>query len=461
MCCHRALLVATQRPFAGRVSDVDLDKDKSMTDRMTRRSMLKYSTLATGFWITPELRAADSKSPNEKLNIACIGVGGRGLANVKGVAGQNVVAFCDVDDERAAKTYEQFPRPRKFHDYRVMFDEMEQEIDAVVVSTPDHTHFHPSMMAMQRGKHLYCEKPMAHNVWEVRTMTEYARQQGVATQLGCQRHALAVMHRSVELIQSGAIGKVSEVYCWIDGDRGMPEVPDKFPAVPPHVNWDLWLGPAKRRPYHSTYCPYGWRFWWDFGTGETGNWGCHTLDIPFWALGLKCPTRVEATGPPIHAETTPKSMHAQLYFEPQDVVLHWQHVKTGPPLLSELGFTGEDAKKMNTIFIGDEGMLVTGFDKLKLLPEVKFSDFQTPPKTIPDSPGFYREWISACKGGPAATCHFDYTGPLAETVLLANVAYRAGGGFEWNAADLTASGNSRATGYLRSEYRQGWEADFS
>ena len=433
----------------------------NMSHTLSRRSVLKSAAgVAAGLWVAPELRADVSSSPNEKLNIACIGIGGRGSANVQGVAHENLVALCDVDDMRAGKMFEKHPGARKFYDFRVMLDEMENQIDAVVVSTPDHTHFHAAMDAMQRGKHLYCEKPMAHSVWEIRTMTDFARKQGVATQLGCQRHALDVMHRSVEMIWSGAIGKVSEVHCWVGKDRGMPEIPTEFPPVPSHVRWDLWLGPAKERPYSPAYCPYGWRFWWDFGTGETGNWGCHILDIPFWALKLTHANRVEASGPPVHPETTPKSMTTMLRFEEQDVDLHWYHAKNGPPILHTLGLTEDEAKKMNTIFVGSEGTLATGFRSWKLLPEDRFDDYKLPDPMIVDSPGFHQEWIDACKGGVPATCNFEYSGPLAEAVLLANTAYRAEGGFDWDASTLTASGNAKVGQFLRPEFRKGWEVNY-
>ncbi|QDV58562.1 Gfo/Idh/MocA family protein [Rosistilla oblonga] len=422
--------------------------------RPTRRTALKTSVAFGGYLIAPEVSAAESTSANEQLNIACIGIGGRGAANVNGVKSQNLVALCDVDQQRAGKVFEQHNQAEKFADYRKMFDKLEKQIDAVVVSTPDHTHFHPSMAAMERGKHLYCEKPMAHSVGEVRQMTKMAVKQGVATQLGCQRHALANMHRSVELIQAGAIGDVSEVYSWVGGSRGMPSIPKTFPKVPETVDWDLWLGPAMPRPYDSTYCPYGWRFWWDFGTGETGNWGCHILDIPFWALGLKYPSRVEGSGPEVDDQRTPKQMATKMHFAEQGVDLHWDHASAGPAKLKELGI---DGKGMNTLFIGTKGMLLTGFNKLRLLPEEKFADFKAPEPTIPKSPGFYKEWISACKGGEPATCDFRYSGPLAETVLLGNAAYRASGSFDWDGPSLTASGNDAVQPFLKSEYRKGWE----
>jgi len=430
-----------------------------MATEITRRQMLQTTgVIGTGLWLGANNTSRAADSPNEKLNIACIGIGGRGRADLKGVSSQNIVALCDVDDERAGKAYEQFPRAKKYIDFRRMLDEMDKQIDAVVVATPDHTHFHPSMMAMRMGKHLYCEKPMAHSVWEVREMTRLAAQNKLATQLGAQRHTLENMHRVVELIQSGAIGSVREVHSWIGGKRGMPALPTDTPKVPEHLNWDLWIGPAPYRPYHPTYCPYGWRFWWDFGTGETGNWGCHILDIPFWALGLKYPTTVAASGPPVHAQTTPTSMSTRFEF-PADgdrpaVTLHWYHAEKGLEILREHNLPNSGN---NTLFIGTDGMLLCGFSKRKLYPEDKFADFQPPEKTVLDSPGFYKEWFAACKGGAAATCNFNYSGPLTETVLLGNAAYRAGGGFQWHAAELRAVGNDKVDRYLRPTFRHGWE----
>lgn len=426
-----------------------------MNRQITRRKMLATSAVAgTGFWIGTSGSLRAEQSPNEKLNVACIGIGGQGGSNLRSVSSQNIVALCDVDEKRGGKGFEQFPKAKKYHDYRRMLDELEGEIDAVVVSTPDHTHFHPSMMAMQMGKHLYCEKPMAHSVWEIREMTNMAAKMKVATQLGVQRHTLDNMHRSVELIKSGAIGKVTEVHSWVGGSRGMPSVPSTPAEVPPHLKWDLWVGPARDIGYHPSIAPYGWRFWWDYGTGETGNWGCHILDIPFWALDLKYPTSVDGSGPPVHPLTTPKEMTMRFEFPDQGVTLHWYHAKNGPPILKEKGLSGSG---MNTLFIGSEGMLLTGFNKRKLYPEEKFADYQAPEKTIPRSPGFHREWINACKGGEPATCDFAYSGPLSETVLLGNVAYRSGGEFAWDAASLTASGNEKAAELIKPTFRKGWE----
>ena len=430
-----------------------------MPSRITRRGALQTAA-AAGLslyhgGVARPLSAQES--PNEKLNLACIGVGGRGAANVGGVKSQNLVAFADVDDSRAGKAFETHAKTTRFKDYRKLLDAVGTSLDGIVISTPDHTHFHPAYAAMQLGLHVYLEKPLAHNVWETRTLTELAAKNRIATQLGAQRHAIPNMHRVVELIQSGAIGNVSEVHSWIGGSRGMPAIPEDEPPVPESLDYDLWLGPVEYRPYHPSICPYGWRFWWDFGTGETGNWGCHILDIPFWALGLKYPTRVDAEGPEVDPERTPKSMHTWFQFPANGkrgaVELHWYHGK--PPILAEKGL---EEKGNNTLFIGDKGMLLCGFGKRKLLPEDQFAEFKPPEPFIPDSPGFHREWIGACRGGEPATCNFDYSGPMAETVLLGNVAYRAGG-FDWDSRRLVTRGNETAQQLIRETYRKGWEID--
>jgi predicted dehydrogenase len=429
-----------------------------MSRSLTRRQCLaSTAVIGTGFWLESSRRRATAAA-NQQLDIAVIGVGGRGLANLQAVAEENVVALCDVDDQRAARAYELFPQAARFRDFRRLLDEMHQQIDAVVISTPDHTHFHPAQMAMRLGKHCYCEKPMAHSVQEVRTMTELARQTGVATQLGVQRHALSNVHRVVELVRAGAIGQVRECHAWIGGNRGMPPVPTDQPPVPQHLDWELWLGPASDRPYHPTYVPYGWRFWWDFGTGETGNWGCHVLDIPFWALDLDYPSRVDASGPPPHPQTSPRAMTTRFVFphssQPGTVTLHWYHAQNGPDVLRTHNLPNW---KTGVLFVGDAGMLLSDFGRHEVYPPDLREDLAAPAKSIPDSPGFHREWIEACKGGSPATCNFEYSGPLTETVLLGNVAYRAGAGFDWDAGGLRARGNPKANALLRSEWRDGWQ----
>ena len=231
-----------------------------------RRFLATTVGLGAGYWGGTSLRMRAS-SANDKLNIACIGIGGQGAGNLGRVSGENIVAVCDVDEKRAGKNWTRFPKAKQYRDFRRMLDEMDKSIDAVVVSTPDHTHFHPARQAMLMGKHVYCEKPLAHSAWECRELTRIAKEMKVATQLGNQRHANAGMRRTVEAVQSGMIGKIKEVYAFQGGNRGMPALPEEFPPVPKHLDWDLWQGPAKVIPYSPAYCPYNWRFWWDFGTG--------------------------------------------------------------------------------------------------------------------------------------------------------------------------------------------------
>ncbi|MGY8768884.1 MAG: Gfo/Idh/MocA family protein [Pirellulales bacterium] len=430
--------------------------------RNTRRQFLQTSAaVGAGYWLGTS-SPVKAQSPNEKLNVACIGVGGRGSANVGGVSKENIVAMCDVDENKAGKRFQDFEKANKFQDFRVMLDKLDKQIDAVVVSTPDHTHFHPARQAMLMGKHVYCEKPLAHTAWECRELTNIAKKMNVATQLGNQRHANPGMARTVEAVQAGMIGTIKEVYCFVGGSRGMPSVPTEFPAVPSHLNWDLWLGPAKNRPYSPAYCPYNWRFWWDFGTGETGNWGCHILDIPFWALKLKYPNRVDLDENPgsdgIDPQRTPKSMKTRLEFPAEKgheaLTLHWWHGSN-----SEVFKEHNAPGKGNTLFIGDKGVIAADFNGFK----VRMNDGTTPEapdETIAKSPGFHQEWINAAKGGSRSSCDFvDYSGPLAESVLLANTAFRAGGGFDWDAKEVKASGNAVVDQYLYPDFREGWKVD--
>jgi len=450
---------------------------------ITRREVLKASTvLGAGALFLSNGVLTSGQSPNEKLNVALVGLGNQGnyqLSNLgKMTSDVNLVALCDVDDLKAGKAYEDNPGARKFYDFRKMFDEMEKSIDAVAVSTPDHTHYHPVMRALRAGKHVYCEKPLAHSVQEIRNITEIAAKMKVATQLGCQRHTMKNMHRVVELIKSGAIGDVTEVHSWIGGDRGMPEKPTAFIDSPATLKWDLWLGPCPKDWQYAvtkapngkeqpTFAPYNWRFWWDFGTGETGNWGCHILDIPYWALDLKYPVKVSASGPEIDPERTPKEMHIVFDYPVRGKLpalkLYWSHTKV-PSCYEKFGISQElkdkddKAISANNLFVGSKGMLLTGFDRHILLPQEKFADFEYPKSFIPDSPGFHREWVDACKGGEPTTCNFAYSAPMAESVILGNTAYRVGHKtFDWNAEQLIAKNCPEVQAALKPEFRKGWE----
>lgn len=423
---------------------------------LNRRKMMQ-TTLAAGLFL-PGISglARGDASPNEKLNVAHVGLGGQGGHQLGGLASQNVVALCDCDEARAGKAYERFPGAKAFRDFRKMFDEMANQIDAVTVNTPDHTHFHPSFAALSLDKHLYLEKPMAHCVKECRILTELAREKKLATQLGMQRHTLTGMHRTVEALKAGVIGEITEVYTWIGGDRGMPAPLSKTPDVPATLDWELWIGPAKFRNYTPELCPYNWRFWWDYGTGETGNWCCHNLDIPFWALDLTYPETVSATGPEVDAERTSKSMHTTFTFpavgDRKALTLHWCHGT--PKFAKDQGF-----KLGNNLFVGTAGMLSCDFTWHQVHLADKDAEYKAPAKNIPDSPGFHREWIDACKGGQPATCNFDYSGKIAELGLLGNAAYRAGvkDAVRWNWQEMKSPDTAAMDAFNFPEYRKGWE----
>ncbi|KPL11030.1 hypothetical protein AMJ85_04840 [candidate division BRC1 bacterium SM23_51] len=435
-----------------------------MVHRLNRREMLRNTALAgVGAWATAGRARADSKSPNEKLNIAVIGVGGRGRANLNHFAreGENIVALCDVDEERAGDAFARFPKARKYHDFRKMLDEMDKQIDAVVVNTPDHTHAAPSVTAMKMGKHCYCEKPLAHSIHESRMMAEIAKKNRLVTQLGTQHHAKTHLCRMVEVIEAGAIGPVREVHVWIGGDRGGGVRPTETPPVPPHLRWDLWLGPRPYRPYHPDYVPYKWRFWWDFGTGETGNNGVHIMDVAFWALRLRHPTTIEAEGPAAHPETSPRWMTVRYEFpgraELPPLKMTFYHILNGPPILAEVLPEEQRSKwESGVLFVGQKGMLLAGYSTWRLLPELKFKDYQPPKPTIPDSIGHHKEWIAACKSGGPTTCNFEYSGALTEAVLLGNVAYRVGEKLEWDPVNLKATNCPNAEPLIKEPYREGW-----
>jgi predicted dehydrogenase len=430
-----------------------------MQQSNTRRDFLKTAgaagaVLSSGVWSDSTARA--STSPNEKLNIAMIGAGGRGAANVAEVAGENIVALCDVDEVRAGATFKRYPRAKRHHDFRKMLEEMDREVDAVVVSAPNHIHVPASVMAMRMSKHCYCEKPLAHSVREARLAAKVAAQTKVATQMGTQIHASNNFRRIVELIRSGAIGPVHEVRIRLDGGGTAADRPAETPPVPPGLKWDLWLGPAPQRPYHPCYVPHDWHYWWDFGGGPLGNMGCHYLDLAFWALELKHPRTIESVGSPRHLESTPMLQTVRYQFpargELPPVMLTWDHGPKRPPFWVE-----HDLPDWAWgVFVGSKGMLLASYSSHLLWPEAEFRGFQPPAPTIPTSVGHHQEWMNACKTGSATTCNFDYAGAVTETMLLGNVAYRYGEKIEWDAETLRITNAPEAEQYLQREYGKGW-----
>src|SRR5262245_703020 len=302
-----------------------------MPRRMTRRQFVGGSAragligLGLGFWSDRAVSA--STSPNEKLNVAFVGTANQARFSINSLQSEYAVAMCDIDDNYLDKAIADFPQARRSNDFRKMLDAMHREIDAVVVATPDHIHAPASMMAIKLGKHVYCEKPLTHTVYEPRALAEAAAKMQDATQMGTQIHATSNYRRVVELIQAGAIGKVREVHTWAGRSWGGGDRPTDMPPVPAHIHWDEWLGPAPARPYHPTYLPQNWRKWWDFGGGNIADMACHHMDLPFWALGLRHPTTIEAEGPTLHPETCPLGLIVHYKFPARDdnppVILHW------------------------------------------------------------------------------------------------------------------------------------------
>ena len=430
-----------------------------MASGMNRRTFLKTSAAAGfGVWVSSRANAQESKSPAEKLHIAVIGVQGRGKDNLKGVMKENIVALCDIDEKNLAgivKEFKDLDPAQRYADWRKMLEQ--KDIDAVVVATPDHVHAHATIAAMQLGKHVYCEKPLTHSVWECRKVMEIAKRQKVATQMGTQIHAEENYRRVVELLQAGAIGTVRRIHVWVGGSFAPGDRPTETPPVPPNINWDLWIGPAPMRPYHPKYMPFAWRGWWDFGGGKLSDMACHHMDLSHWAYNLRYPHTIESEGPPVHPESCPKWQIVHFHYAAEGdrppIQLTWYHGDKKPPEFAEKNLPKWDD---GSLFVGDKGMLLANYGGHKLWPEEDFKDYQRPPRTIPKSIGHHNEWIKACKDGSPTTCNFQYSGALAETVLLGNVAYRSWKKISWNPQTGT-TGDTEADQFLKREYRKGWE----
>ena len=417
---------------------------------MNRRDFLRTSA-AAGVWIAGVQRGyGQEKSPNARLNVAVVGVAGmRGSSHLAGCASENIVALCDVDEGFLGKAAEKLPKASKWADFREMLDK-DKSIDAVCVSTPDHLHAPIGVRAMRLGKHLYSEKPLAHSIHEARTMREVAAQTKVATQMGTQIHAGENYRRVVELLRAGVIGKVKEVHVYVGGAWTADGWPKDDP-LPPGLSWDLWTGPAAERPFSKGFHPTGWRRYWNYGGGHLADMGCHHIDLPFWALGLKAPTTCVAEGPPVNEIGAPPWLKVTWGFA-DGLKLHWTHGDKRPEIFTQgrLKWAGGNC------FVGEKGMLFADYGQHKLWPEENFVDVEAPKPSIAPSPGHHAEWIAACKGGPPALCNFDYAGALTECVLLGNVAYRSGQAIEWDSAGLKAKNSPEADAFLRREYRKGW-----
>ncbi len=445
-------------------------------NKISRRAFVKKSTaVASGVFVLPRFSIAKSgASANSKINIAVIGVGGRGSASLKGCRDENIVALCDVNEATSKRDVAKHPEAKFFKDYRVMMDKMGKEIDAVCVATPDHSHFAAAMVAMQNKKHIYVEKPLAHNVWQVRTLKKAARYYKVISQMGNQGHATNGIRLIKEWYDAGVLGNVTEVLAWFNGPNFKGSYfskPDSYPPkpdpVPETLTWDLWLGPASKRPYSKSYLPRHWRGWFDFGNGELGDWACHTLDGPFWTLNPGMPNLVNAD---VCSTPTPKGFvpdRSVIRFEfpargkKPPVTLKWHDGGLKPDLRPEWGLDKLPGSGM--IMVGDKLSLMTGGrpNDPKLLPDKAWKEFSKnpPEKTIPRIEGGpWAEWLSAIKGdGPLPGSNFDYSSELTEMALLGVMAQRFNTRIEWDTKNMKVTNDPKLNAYINEPVRNGWE----
>jgi len=448
--------------------------------KISRRDFMGGTTAAlAAFTIVPRqvLGGAGHTPPSEKLNIGAIGVGGQGAEDLKELESENIVALCDVDEKRAAETFNRYPMAKKYRDFRKML-EKEKNIEAVLVATPDHTHAVVSMTALKMGKHIYCEKPLAHTIYETRMVAEAAGKAKVATQMGNQGQAFEGAHLLCEWIWDGAIGAVREVQVWTYRPAGMwpqgVERPGDTPLVPTTLDWDLWLGPAPYRPYHPDYVPFKWRGWYDFGTGTLGDMGSHNLAPIFQALKLQYPTSVEAVTTEMNSETYPLASIVHYEFPARGdmpaVKVTWYDSGLMPPKPEEL----EEGRTLpwedGIVFVGEKGRLLAegwGARSVRLIPEAKMQEYKKPAKMLPRSIGHYKEWIEACKDGRATGSNFEFASLVTETCLLGNIAIRTGQKrpwgqglirekLKWDGANMKFTNVPEANEYIHYQYREGW-----
>jgi len=457
--------------------------DQRKTDRVkktaiSRRHFMGAAAALAAFTFVPKRVIAGTGG--NKLNIAGIGVGGRGASDIQGVESENIVALCDADLNRAKDTIKKYSNAKVYRDFRKMLDKEARNIDAVVIGAPDHIHAPAAIMAMKMGKHVYCEKPMAHTVYEARRMAEVAKETGVVTQMGNQGHAGNGLRLYKEYIQDGAIGTIKEVHVWSDraGTAERPWWPQGIDRpkgsipVPDSLDWDLWLGPARWRPYakfpngrggEATYCPFNWRGWWDFGCGALGDMAVHNADPAFFALDLDAPTAVEAETSSVNDETLPISNIIRFEFPAKGnrpvIKMTWYdggNLPAKPRDLEEglrLGGNG-------ILFVGEKSSLLGGSHAgtPRIIPEAKRKEYGKPPKMLPRSPGHHKEWIDACKAGKPedAKSGFWYAGPFTESLLVGNLAVRLQKRVEWDSKTMRSPNCPEADNYITKFYRVGW-----
>ncbi|MCK4565427.1 MAG: Gfo/Idh/MocA family oxidoreductase [Verrucomicrobia bacterium] len=450
----------------------------SIGKKISRRNILATSaaTAATFNLFPAHVLGQDENghAPSDKLNIAFIGAGGKARSSISGCSHHNIYALCDVDSVRAAGSFEKYPSAKRFDDWRVMLDREAKNLDAVLISTPDHSHAVATMAAMQLGLPVYCEKPLTRTISEARIVAEYARKNRIVTQMGNQGHAAEGARLTNEWIQSGLLGKIREVHCWTNRPiwpQGMVR-PEAEP-VPSTMNWDVWLGPAPKAPYSSKIAPFKWRGFWEYGAGALGDMAAHIIDHPVWALGLGAPLSVEIEfdrkNPASAKDTFPVSTMVTYQFAARGkqppVTLKWFDGKNAPaPRPEEL----DETRKMphsGVVYYGSKRNMMHGSHggPPRIFPEAEMQAVNEgglrPPKTIPRSPGHHEEWLQAIKAndvdGPKS--NFDYAGPLTETMLLGCVAARVGSGtkLRWDSKNMKTN-NARANRYIQHVYRKGW-----
>jgi predicted dehydrogenase len=455
---------------------------KSTAGSLSRREVLGTAAAVAAFTFVPRhvLGAAGQPSANNKLNIAGIGVGGRGASDIDGVSSENIAFLCDADLKQAAGTIKKHPNAKIYRDFREMLEKENKNIDAVVIGAPDHIHAPAAIMAMKMGKHVYCEKPMAHTIYEARQMAKVAKEMGVVTQMGNQGHAGEGLRLYWEFIHGGAIGTVKEVHVWSDRagtpghawwPQGVDRPTDSVP-VPQNLDWDLWLGPARWRPFakfpngrggDATYCPFNWRGWWDFGCGAIGDMAVHNADPAFFALELGAPTAVQAETSPVNDETLPVWNIITFEFPAKGdrpaVKMVWYDGAKLPPRPDDLE-AGRNLGDNGILFIGDKGKLLgpSHAGVPRLIPEIKQKEFGRPPKTLPRSPGHHEEWIAACKARKPedAKSGFWYAGPFVEALLVGNLAVRLQKRVEWDTVKMRSPNCPEADNYITKFYRNGF-----
>jgi predicted dehydrogenase len=444
--------------------------------KTSRRQLLKTATGAVAaFTIVPRHVLGQGQTPpSEKLNVAGIGAGGQAGSDINEIAkGANIVALCDVDlrpEHRDRTVISKFPDAKVYQDFRKMFDEMDKKIDAVIVGTPDHTHAVAAMAAIKRGKHVYCEKPLAHSVGEVRALMKAAQEHKVVTQLGNQGHSFDTIRTFCEWIWDGAIGNVHTIHCGCGANNSaldeLPRMSEKE-EVPAGLDWDLWLGPAKERPYHRFYLPGRWRSWVPFGNGTIGDWTCHVVDPVFWALDLGAPKTIQAQvkdyDPKTQGDSFPRGDIITFEFPAKGsrgpITLLWHSGTEKIPRAKELE---PERKPVDTgaYVYGDKGVIMYGSHgagSVRIIPETAMKAYKRPEQKIPRVKNHHDDWLRAIREGRKAGSDFSYGGPLTEIAMLGVIALKMPGAkLEWDAPAMRFTNNNEANQHLNPPYRQGW-----